>query len=420
MSPPPATPLTSRPARSRVLPWFAAWGPGLLVMLADTDAGNVVAAAQAGARWSYRLLPLLVLLIPLLYMVQELAVRLGIHTGRGHGELIRERLGARWAWLAAAMLAIAAIGSMVTEFTAVAGIGEMHGLSRSLSLPLAATLLLAVVLTGSYRRIERAALAIGLFELAFLVVAWRAHPDLARVASQAAHPPLDQPGFLYLGAGLIGATFNPWMIFYQQSAVADKGLLPDDHRAARWDTATGAVLTQLLTAAVLVAAASTLGDRGVPERLQSVGEIASALSPALGERAGRLIFSVGVLGAALVAAIVASLALTWGLGEVAGLRRSLEHRALRAPWFSGLYALCVTGSAALVWAVPDLIRLNLDMQVLNAFMLPLALGILVVLALKALPEGQRLRGGYLWLWLAVAGATCAFAWLGAGSAGLAP
>ena len=389
-------------------------------MLADTDAGNVVTAAQAGARWSYRLLPLLVLLIPLLYMVQELAVRLGIHTGRGHGELIRERLGVRWAWLAAAMLAIAAVGSMVTEFTAVAGIGEMHGVSRSVSLPLAAALLLAVVLTGSYRRIERAALAIGLFELAFLVVAWRAHPDLARVANQAAHPPLGQPGFLYLGAGLIGATFNPWMIFYQQSAVADKGLLPDDHRAARWDTAIGAVLTQLLTAAVLVAAASTLGDRGVAVRLRSVGEIASALSPVLGERAGRLIFSLGVLGAALVAAIVASLAMTWGLGEMAGFRRSLERRALRAPWFSCLYALCVTGSAALVWALPDLIRLNLDMQVINAFMLPIALGILVALALKTLPDGQRLRGGYLGLWLAVAAATCVFAWLGAWSVRLAP
>jgi Mn2+/Fe2+ NRAMP family transporter len=127
----------------------AVWGPGLLVMLADTDAGNVVTAAQAGARWGLRLLPLLLLLIPLLYTVQELTVRLGIYTGRGHGELICERFGARWAWLSLAGLAAATIASLVTEFTGVAGIGELYGLSRSLTLPIATAALLAVVATGS-------------------------------------------------------------------------------------------------------------------------------------------------------------------------------------------------------------------------------------------------------------------------------
>src|ERR1700722_9354410 len=106
------------------LGWISVWGPGLLVMLADTDVGNVVMGAEAGARWGYRLLPLLLLLTPMLYMVQELTVRLGVHTGRGYGELVRERFGATWAWLAVAALAVATIGSLVTEFTAVAGIGE--------------------------------------------------------------------------------------------------------------------------------------------------------------------------------------------------------------------------------------------------------------------------------------------------------
>jgi Mn2+/Fe2+ NRAMP family transporter len=127
-------------------------------MLADTDAGNVVTGAQAGARWGYCLLPLL--------LVQELTVRLGIYTGRGHGELIRERFGVGWAWLSTAGLAAATIGSLVTEFTGVAGIGELYGLSRSLTLPVAAATLLIVVATGSYRRVERIAIVIGLFELA--------------------------------------------------------------------------------------------------------------------------------------------------------------------------------------------------------------------------------------------------------------
>ena len=157
--------------------WVLVWGPGLLVMLADTDAGNVVTGAQAGAQWGYRLLPLLLLLIPMLYMLQELTVRLGLHTGRGHGELIRERFGVGWAWLSTAGLAAAVIGSLITEFTGVAGIGELYGLSRGLTLPLSAAALLAIVATGSYRRVERTAIVIGLFELAFFAVAWAARPS---------------------------------------------------------------------------------------------------------------------------------------------------------------------------------------------------------------------------------------------------
>ena len=143
--------------------WFfrsiAVWGPGLLVMLADTDAGNVVTAAQSGAQWGYRLLPLVLLLIPMLYMVQELTVRLGLHTGHGHGELIRARFGLGWAWLSTLGLAAAVIGSLITEFTGVAGVGELFGLSRSFTLPLAAATLLIIVASGSYKRVERAAVA---------------------------------------------------------------------------------------------------------------------------------------------------------------------------------------------------------------------------------------------------------------------
>ena len=203
-------------------------------MLADTDAGNVVTGAQAGATWGYRLLPMLLVLAPMLYMVQEFTVRLGVVTGRGYGELIRERFGLGWAWLSTAGMAAAVIGSLITEFTGVAGIGELYGLSRGLTLPLAAAALLAVVATGSYRRVERAAIVIGLFELAFFVVAWAAHPGLAALAKDAVDLPLGNHEFLYMAAAIIGATFNPWMIFYQQSAIADKKLRLDDLQAARW------------------------------------------------------------------------------------------------------------------------------------------------------------------------------------------
>jgi len=377
------------------------WGPGLLVMLADTDAGNVVTAAQAGARWGYRLLPLLLVLMPMLYMMQELTVRLGIYTGRGHGELIRERFGFGWAWLSTAGLAAAMIGSLVTEFTGVAGIGELYGLSRSLSLPVAVVALLIVVVTGSYRRVERIAIVIGLFELAFFAVAWAAHPNLETLAKDAVDLPLYNREFIFLVAAVIGAVFNPWMIFYQQAAIADKKLRPDDLKAARWDTAVGTVLTQCLTGSVLVAAAATLASSGASANLGSIGEISNALTPLLGEGVGRLVFSVGVLGASMVAAIVCSLALAWGVGEVAGYRRSLEYRPFEAKWFYGVYAACVVGAAALVWFVPDLVSLNIAAQVLNAFLLPLVIGFLVALAVKALPEPVRLRGLYLWVLIGI-------------------
>ena len=293
-------------------------GPGLIVMLADTDAGNVVTAAQAGAEWRYRMLPLVLALIPMLYLVQELTVRLGIFTGRGHGELIRQRFGLGWAVLAILGLAAATAGSLVTEFSAVAGIGELYGVSRGLSLVAAAAGLLLVVITGSYRRVERIAIGVGLFELAFFVVAWRAHPDLSTLAKDALDPPLRNSEFAFLGTAMIGATFNPWMVFYQQSAIADKKLRPKDYAIARWDTAAGAVITQLLTGAVLVAVAATLGASAAPATLTSVGEISRSFTPVLGETVGRLVFSAGVLGAAMVAAIVASLALAWGVGEITG------------------------------------------------------------------------------------------------------
>lgn len=390
-----------RPKVKVPLRWVAVWGPGLLVMLADTDAGNVVTAAQSGTQWGYRLLPLLLLLIPLLYMVQELTVRLGIHTGRGHGELIRERFGIRWASLSTAGLAAATIGSLITEFTAVAAIGELYNVPRSLTLPFAAVALLVVVATGSYRRVERTALVIGLFEIVFFAVVWAAHPSLGAVAKDAVDWPVSNTDFMYLAAAIIGATFNPWMIFYQQSACVDKKLLPADFTHARWDTGVGAVLTQLLTGAVLVAAAATLATGNPSASLSSVGEISNAITPFLGDEMGKLVFSVGVLGASLVAAIVCSLALAWGAGEVTGYRRSLEDRPFQARWFYGVYAACVVGAALLVWFIPDLVWLTIAAQVLNAFLMPLVIGLLVALAVKALPEHLRLRGWYMWLIIGV-------------------
>jgi NRAMP (natural resistance-associated macrophage protein)-like metal ion transporter len=406
-----ATPLPAvRP--SRLARALAVFGPGLVVMLADTDVGSVITAGQSGVQWGYRLLALQFLLVPILYMVQELTVRLGIFTGRGHGELIRDTFGPFWAWISAIGLGIATTGAILTEFSGVAGVGELYGLPRILTLPFAAVALLAVVLTGSYRRVERVAIILGLFELAFFFVAWAAHPDPHELLKGSFSIPYDNKDYLWLAAANIGAVVMPWMIFYQQSAVADKRLRPEHYSAARWDTAFGALLTQLVMAAVLIACAATIGTQHPDAALATVGDMAQALTPFLGTTMGNLVFGAGVLGAGMVAAIVCSLAFAWGLGEVTGYRRSLEYHPLEAHWFYGVYTACVIGGVVVVAVWPDLVSLNVGVQVMNALMLPLVLGFLIALAIRALPHAHRLRGVYLWVVVFVSFVTCALGVVG--------
>ncbi|WP_276967008.1 NRAMP family divalent metal transporter [Metallibacterium scheffleri] len=385
---------TRLPRSSRWIAFFAVLGPGLVVMLADTDVGSVITAAQSGAQWGYRLLLWQLLLVPVLYVVQELTVRLGIFTGKGHGELIREHFGAGWAWLSVSGLAVASAGAIITEFSGVAGVGELFGVPRAASLALAAAFLLVVVWTGSYRRVERVAILLGLFELAFVWVALRAPLDGTQVARQLFAMPLHSGDYWYLVAANIGAVIMPWMVFYQQSAVADKKLTPGDYAYARWDTALGALLTQVIMAAVLMAAAATLASAHSNAPLNSVGQIAGALTPLLGHALGHTLFGLGMLGAAMVAAIVVALAAAWGFGEVTGYKHSLEHHPLEAPWFYLIFSVGVIGGALVVALVPNLVALAVGVEVMNALMLPLVLGLLVALAMRALPPAHRLRGVY--------------------------
>ena len=388
-------------------------------MLADTDVGSVITAGQSGVEWGYRLLALQLVLVPILYMAQELTVRLAIFTGRGHGELIRDTFGKGWAWVSALGLGIAATGALLTEFSGVAGVGELYGLPRYVSLSIAALALLSFSTKGSAKHAQ-----VSTVVEALKIVRERA-PELnidgelqadaaiADVVGRSKAPGSPVAGrantliFPNLAAANIGSVIMPWMLFYQQSAIADKRLKPEHLSAARWDTAAGALLTQSIMAAVLIACAATIGA-GMPDAsLTSVGHMAEALTPSLGQTMGNLIFGLGVLGAGMVAAIVVSLAFAWGLGEVAGYRRALEHHPLQARWFYGVYAVCVVGGAVLVGVWPDLVSLSVAVQVMNALMLPMVLGFLVTLSVRALPAAHRLGGWYLWVVVAVAAVTCA-------------
>ncbi|MFA7266578.1 MAG: divalent metal cation transporter [Candidatus Nanopelagicales bacterium] len=381
---------------------LAVFGPGLVVMLADTDAGSLITAAQSGAQWGYTLIMANLILIPIVFVVQELTIRLGILTGKGHGELIRDRFGIRWAWLSVGTLVLSCAGAIVSEMSGVAGVGLMWGIPEWASTSAVAVFLTLVVVTGSYKRVERIAISIGLFELVFVVTMFMSDPDPEQVAAGLTSFPISNPAYLFLVAANIGAVVMPWMIFYQQSAVVDKGLTTADITASRWDTAVGSVVTQLIMISMLVTCAATLWANNGTTDLNTVEQISEAITPYLGDFAGRVLFSVGITGAALVAAIVACLTAAWGLGELTGYKRTLETSAREAPWFYLVFvAVLLTGMIIVISGV-NIIDLNIGIQVMNALLLPIVLGFLVALAFKALPDAYKLKGWYGWLIVVVA------------------
>lgn len=375
------------------LAFLAACGPGLVVMLADTDAGSLITAAQSGASWGYRMILPQVVLIPVLYVVQEMTVRLGIVTGQGHGALIRASFGRGWALLSAGTLLASAVGALLTEFAAVAGVGELFGISPWVTVPIATAFLVGIALTGSYQRVERIGIAIGLAELAFLAAMLMSHPHPAALAHGLASVPLRNGAYLTMLAANIGAVIMPWMIFYQQRAVIDKKLTIPEIPNARRDTAFGAILTQLVMISVVIAVGATVGLHDHGAALTRVGQIASALTPFLGHTGGTVLFALGMLGAALVAAIVASLAGAWGIAEVFGWRHTLNERPNRHnSAFYLTYAGAHIVGAALVLASVDLVRLSIDVEIMNALLLPIVLGFLLALEARALPPSWRMRG----------------------------
>jgi Mn2+/Fe2+ NRAMP family transporter len=387
---------------------LAVWGPGLMVMLADTDVGSLATAAQSGARFGYAMVLPLVALIPVLYLVKEMTVRLGILTGQGHAALIRRHFGRGWAAAASLALLASAMGALVTEFAGVAGVGQMFGVPRWLSVPVAAAFLVGVASTGSYRRSERVGIAVGLAELVFLPAMVLSHPRLPELLSGMVTVPRAAPAFLFRLAANLGAVVMPWMIFYQQGAVVDRGLTRQSIGAERRNTMFGAVLTQLVMIAVVVALAATLGTTHPGSTLRTVGQMAVALVPLLGSTGARVLLGVGVLGAGLVAALVASLAGAWALAEVFGWQHSLNRRPSRetAPFY-GTYALALAAGALLVLTRTDLISLAVDAEVLNAFLLPVVLGFLLLLEARALPPAARRQGWRRWATVAVCGLVAA-------------
>jgi Mn2+/Fe2+ NRAMP family transporter len=366
-------------------------GPGLVAMLADTDAGSVITVAQSGAQWGYRLLLPNLLFIPFMFMAQEMALRLGLGTGRGLGALVLQRCGRLPAGLLLITISVSCFGALVSELSGLAGAGQALGVPVWVTITATVSGLILVVTTGSYRSVQRLALLVGFFELAFLVMAWRAAPGLAPIVQQAVRLPLRDRDYLYLLAANLGTSIIPWALLYQQSAGVDKGLGPGQVRFARLETLIGVVLCQTITSALLIAAGAVLG-KGQP--LDTVAQIETAFTATLGGIAGHVIFVLGLSGSALVATIVVCLTISWTMGEVLGLKHSLEHRPREAPWFYGSLTVVLAAGGVLVASGANLVRLSIAAGVLNALLLPVVLGFLFLIARAVLPQSLRPQGVY--------------------------
>jgi len=284
----------------------------------------------------------------------------------------------------------------MSEMAGLAGVGLMYGVPAWLTVGCVIAAMSLMAYTGSYNSVERIAIFFGVFELVFLFVAYKSNPDAAAVREQVLNIPWNDSKYLYLVAANIGAVVMPWMVFFQQSAVVEKKLGIDDLPAARWDTAVGALLTQIVMAMVLIASAATIGKSNANASLDTVQQISEAITPFLGEQIGRLMFGMGIVGAALVAAIVVTLTAARALGEVVGYKHSLEHSPKEAPWFYAIYTAALILAGIMVASGINLVMLGVAVQVMNALLLPIVLTFLFLLA-RRLPRTYQLKGWYAWV-----------------------
>ncbi len=353
-------------------------GPAWVVMLADVDAPSVLTAAKAGTEFGTALLLPLVLLIPILYLVQEMTARLGAVTGRGHAELLRERYGFGWAAVAVVSMAGIDLLAYVAEFAGIVLGASIVGIPAPAAVAGALLFHSAMVLTGSYRRFERLALALSVALFTFVVLALTVHPDpAAMLAGLSPAQPLGDQRYLDLVVATVGAVIMPWMLFYQQAATVDKGLRAPDLRAARAETLVGAVASELLMAAVVVAAAAAMASAG------PAGAAAGALPAGLERLASGapgLLIAVGMVGAGLLAAVVISLSSAWAWAELFRWPHSLNLGVRQAPLFYLLYLLEVVPAALVALLARDLVTVVIDAMILNVVVLAIPLAFLVRLA----------------------------------------
>jgi len=395
MSAPQSPPAGAR-RRSRLLIFLSVLGPGLIAAAAGNEAGGVLTYSQIGATHGYGMLWLLFLTTLSLIVVQEMGTRMGLVTGKGLADLVREEFGIRVAVFAMGVLFVANLFTTFSEFAGISAALEMllplPGV-RYAGVPLLALGLWLLVVRGSYRRVERLFLILCLVYLVYVVAALRSVSDWGQIW----HGVL-QPGsawrhqdYMPHAIALVGTTIAPWMQFYVQSSVRDKGLRPEHFAYERLDVLLGSLLSNGVSFCIVVACAATLFVSGGGGKIESVREAAEALRPAVQDGAG-LLFAIGLFNASAVGAVVVPLSTAYAITEAIGSESGLGRKAREAPLFLGIFSSLLVLAVVVVLLTPEgqLIRLISWSQILNGVLLP----VILVLMLR-LVNRRRLMGPYV-------------------------
>ena len=372
--------------RPRVLLYLAILGPGVIAASAGNDAGGIATFASVGADHGYKLLWVLIPLTISLGIVQEMCARMGAVTGKGLSDLIRERFGVRWTALIMVALLIANGGVTVSEFVGIAAAMELLGITRHVSVPVAAIAIWWLVVKGSYQRVERVFLAMSLVFVAYVVSAFLAHPPWATVAREIVHPHFElTSAYLFTFVAVIGTTISPYMQVFIQSSVVEKGVRAENYRLTRLDVWIGTVFAILIVFFIVVSTAATLNVHG--EHIETAAQAARALRPLAG-RYAELLFAIGLFGASMLAAGVLPLATAYSISEAFGFEKGVSSSFREAPIFLGVFTFLVA-LGALIAMMPGLplIQVLLVTQVINGVLLPV-----VLIAVLRLVNNRELMG----------------------------
>jgi len=373
----------------RITVILAILGPGIITGSVDNDAGGITTYSVAGAEYGYRLIWTLLPAFLVLMVIQEMNARMGIVTGKGLADLIRENAGVRMTFFIFIGLLIADIGNTTTEFAGVAGSMEVFGISKYISVPIAAMAVWLLVVKGTYRVAEKIFLVFSVALLTYVISAIMGKPHWGEIALSIVHPQVEFTGkYFAMVLGIIGTTIAPWMQFYMQSSVIEKGLKIKDYKYTIWDIVIGCTATVVVAFFIMVACASTLHVNGV--KINEAKDAALALEPLAGAFASH-VFAFGLFIASIFSATILPLASAFYVCEAFGFETGIDKRWEEAPEFYTLYTSILLIAMAII-LIPNapLIKITLWSQIINGLLLPVVLICMMILVNK-----KKIMGEYI-------------------------
>jgi NRAMP (natural resistance-associated macrophage protein)-like metal ion transporter len=385
--------------RIRILLFLAVLGPGFITANVDNDSGGILTYSQAGAQYGYSLLWTMIPITISLIVVQEMCARMGVVTGKGLSDLIREEFGLRITFLVMIVLVVVNFTNVVTEFIGIAGSLQLFHVSKFISVPLCAALVWYMVVRGSYKSTEKIFLVASVVYIAYIFAGVLSQPSwhtalLATVQLPAKSVWRDKL-YMYTAIGVVGTTIAPWMQFYLQSSIVEKGIRVKDYAASRLDVIVGSIFTDVVAWFIIVACAATLYVHGMGA-IQVASDAAEAMRPLAGDYAF-ILFAFGLFNASLFAASILPLSTAYTVCEGLGLESGVDKNFKEAPFFYWLYTLLIAGGAATVLLLPDaqLVKFAIYSQVLNGVLLPVVIILMLLLINRQDLMGEH-KNSRLW------------------------